>query len=358
MTAFLNSYDTIIIDEAHERSLNIDFLLGYLKLLLPKRPDLKVIITSATIDVDRFANHFANHKGVPAPVIEVSGRTYPVQVLYRPLADLDIDAKENDERQLHGIYQALQEIEQFEKEGYGHRLGDVLVFLPGERDIRETAKFLRNQNLRDTDILPLYARLSNAEQNRIFQPHGGRRVILSTNVAETSLTVPGIHYVIDPGSARISRYSVRSKVQRLPVEPISQASANQRKGRCGRVAEGICIRLYHEEDFVSRPEFTDAEILRTSLAAVILQMLKLGLGEVTRFPFVDRPDNRAINDGYKLLQELGAVDSRHCLTGVGRPLSTLPIDPRLGRMLLAGHETNALDEVLIITSAPECSGPP
>ncbi|CAM3695576.1 ATP-dependent RNA helicase HrpA [Parendozoicomonas haliclonae] len=354
---FLNGYDTIIIDEAHERSLNIDFLMGYLKLLLPKRPDLKVIITSATIDVDRFSNHFSNAKGVPAPVIEVSGRTYPVETLYRPLADLDVDAKDSDERQLQGIYQALEEIENLERDGFGHRLGDVLVFLPGERDIRETAKFLRDQKLRDTEILPLYARLSNAEQNRIFQSHAGRRVILSTNVAETSLTVPGIHYVIDPGTARISRYSVRNKVQRLPVEAVSQASANQRKGRCGRVAEGICIRLYDEQDFLGRPEFTDAEILRTNLAAVILQMLKLGLGDVTKFPFVDRPDNRAINDGYKLLQELGAVDKDHRLTRVGRHLSVLPTDPRLGRMLLAAHDTNALDEVLIIASALSVQDP-
>ncbi len=354
---FLNGYDTIIIDEAHERSLNIDFLMGYLKLLLPKRPDLKVIITSATIDIERFSKHFANSKGEPAPVIEVSGRTFPVETLYRPLADLDIDAKDSDERQLQGIYQALVEIEDLERGGIGHRLGDVLVFLPGERDIREVAKFLRDQKLRDTEILPLYARLSNAEQNRIFQPHSGRRVILSTNVAETSLTVPGIHYVIDPGTARISRYSVRSKVQRLPVEAVSQASANQRKGRCGRIAEGICIRLYDEADFYSRPEFTDAEILRTNLAAVILQMLKLGLGDVTRFPFVDRPDNRAINDGYKLLQELGAVDKEHRLTRVGRQLSALPVDPRLARMVLAAHDTNALDEVLIITSALSVQDP-
>ncbi len=359
---FLNNYDTIIIDEAHERSLNIDFLLGYLKLLLPKRPDLKLIITSATIDVDRFANHFANEKGERAQVIEVSGRTYPVEVLYRPLADLEVDAKDSDERQLQGIYQALGEIDALEREGFGHRLGDVLIFLPGERDIRETAHFLRekclrDQKLRDTEILPLYARLSNAEQNRIFQTHAGRRVILSTNVAETSLTVPGIHYVIDPGTARISRYSVRGKVQRLPIEAVSQASANQRKGRCGRVAEGICIRLYDESDFYGRPEFTDAEILRTNLAAVILQMLKLGLGDVTRFPFVDCPDNSAINDGYKLLQELGAVDQDNHLTRAGRQLATLPVDPRLGRMLLAAHDNNALDEVLIITSALSVQDP-
>ncbi|WP_281645518.1 ATP-dependent RNA helicase HrpA [Parendozoicomonas sp. Alg238-R29] len=348
---FLNGYDTLIIDEAHERSLNIDFLLGYLKLLLSKRPDLKVIITSATIDVERFSKHFVNEKGIGAPVIEVSGRTFPVETLYRPLAELEVETKDGDERQMQGIYQALEEIEDLERGGIGHRLGDVLVFLPGERDIRETAKFLRDKKLRDTEILPLYARLTNAEQNRIFQSHPGRRVILSTNVAETSLTVPGIHYVIDPGTARISRYSVRSKVQRLPVEAVSQASANQRKGRCGRVAEGICIRLYDEADFLSRPEFTDAEILRTNLAAVILQMLKLGLGDVTKFPFVDRPDNSAINDGYKLLQELGAVDKNSRLTRTGNQLSRLPIDPRIGRMILAAHDTNAVDELLIIASA-------
>ena len=349
---YLNRYDTLIIDEAHERSLNIDFLMGYLKILLPKRPDLKVIITSATIDVDRFSKHFND-----APVIEVSGRTYPVEVLYRPLADLEVDAKDGDERQMQGICQALQEIEDLERGGLGRRLGDVLVFLPGERDIRETAKFLRDQKLRNTDILPLYARLSNAEQNRIFQSHSGRRVILATNVAETSLTVPGIHYVIDPGTARISRYSVRANIQRLPVEAVSQASANQRKGRCGRVAEGICIRLYDESDFVSRPEFTDAEILRTNLAAVILQMLKLGLGDVDRFPFVDKPDNKAINDGYRLLQELGAVDKNNRLTKVGRQLAQLPLDPRIGRMLLAAHDTNALDEMLIIASALSVQDP-
>ncbi len=359
---YLNNYDTLIIDEAHERSLNIDFLMGYLKILLPRRPDLKVIITSATIDVERFSKHFSDNNGRAAPVIEVSGRTFPVEVLYRPLAELEVDAKEGDERQMQGILQALEEIEDFERGGAGQRLGDVLIFLPGERDIRETAKFLRDKisggrTLRNTEILPLYARLSNAEQNRIFQTHGGRRVILSTNVAETSLTVPGIHYVIDPGTARISRYSVRGKIQRLPVEAVSQASANQRKGRCGRVAEGICIRLYDEPDFLGRPEFTDAEILRTNLAAVILQMLKLGLGDVTRFPFVDRPDNRAINDGYKLLQELGAVDKNNTLTRVGRQLSQLPVDPRIGRMLLAAHDTQAVDELLIIASALSVQDP-
>ena len=343
---FLNRYDTLIIDEAHERSLNIDFLLGYLKLILPKRPDLKVIITSATIDVERFSKHFDN-----APVIEVSGRTYPVETLYRPLEDLELEGKEADLRLQQGILGALDEIEQIERSGKSQKLGDVLVFLSGEREIRETHKFLRDQNLRHTEVLPLYARLSAAEQNRIFQGHSGRRVILSTNVAETSLTVPGIRYVIDPGTARISRYSVRSKVQRLPVEPVSQASANQRKGRCGRVAEGICIRLYSEEDFLARPEFTDAEILRTNLAAVILQMLKMGLGDIARFPFVDAPDNKAINDGFTLLQELGAVNKERRISTIGRQLSVLPVDPRLGRMLVEANKNRALNEALIIVSA-------
>ena len=343
---FLNRYDTIIIDEAHERSLNIDFLLGYIKLILPKRPDLKVIITSATIDVDRFSKHFDN-----APVIEVSGRTYPVETFYRPLEDLELEGREADLRLQQGILGALEEIEDFERAGKGARLGDVLVFLSGEREIRETHKFLRDAKLAHTEILPLYARLSAAEQNRIFQGHSGRRVILSTNVAETSLTVPGIRYVIDPGTARISRYSVRSKVQRLPVEPVSQASANQRKGRCGRVSDGICIRLYSEEDFLARPEFTDAEILRTNLASVILQMLRMGLGDISRFPFVDSPDGKAINDGFKLLQELGAVNKERRITVVGRQLSQLPVDPRLGRMLVEANKNRALHEALIVVSA-------
>ena len=343
---FLNRYDTIIIDEAHERSLNIDFLLGYLKLLLPERPDLKVIITSATIDVERFSRHFDN-----APVIEVSGRTYPVEVNYRPLEDLELEGRDADQRLQQGIISSLREIEDLEHGRKGGHLGDVLVFLSGEREIRETAKFLRDARLTHTEILPLYARLSAAEQNRIFQSHAGRRVILSTNVAETSLTVPGIRYVIDPGTARISRYSVRSKVQRLPVEPVSQASANQRKGRCGRVAEGICFRLYSKEDFLSRSEFTDAEVLRTNLAAVILQMLRLGLGDIAAFPFVDAPDSRAINDGFKLLQELGAVNDSRRMTRVGRQLSRLPVDPRLARMLVEGDKNRALNELLIITSA-------
>ncbi|WP_252179173.1 ATP-dependent RNA helicase HrpA [Endozoicomonas sp. 4G] len=344
---FLNRYDTLIIDEAHERSLNIDFLLGYLKILLPKRPGLKLIITSATIDVERFSKHFNQ-----APVIEVSGRTYPVEVNYRPLENLELEGRDADQRVQQGILSCLRDIEQLERSGKGGRLGDVLVFLSGEREIRETNKFLKDARLAHTDILPLYARLSAAEQNRIFQPHGGgRRVILSTNVAETSLTVPGIRYVIDPGMARISRYSVRSKVQRLPIEPISQASANQRKGRCGRVAEGVCYRLYSEEDFLGRPEFTDAEILRTNLAAVILQMLRLGLGDIAAFPFVDAPDARAINDGFKLLQELGAVSEKRRMTRIGQQISRLPVDPRMARMLVAADKNHALSELLVITSA-------
>ncbi|MGB0360041.1 MAG: ATP-dependent RNA helicase HrpA, partial [Endozoicomonas sp.] len=343
---FLNHYDTLIIDEAHERSLNIDFLLGYIKLILPKRPDLKVIITSATIDVERFSKHFGD-----APVIEVTGRTYPVETLYRPLEDLELEGRDTDRRLQQGILVALEEIDGIEKSGKGKRLGDVLVFLSGEREIRETHQFLRDAKLPHTEILPLYARLSIVEQNRIFREHLGRRVILSTNVAETSLTVPGIRYVVDPGTARISRYSVRSKVQRLPIEAVSQASSNQRKGRCGRISEGICIRLYSEADFLSRPEFTDPEILRTNLAAVILQMLRMGLGDLSAFPFVDPPDSKAINDGFKLLQELGAVDNSRRLTLVGRQLGQLPIDPRLGRMLVEAHKNNALKEALIIVSA-------
>ncbi|PJE79511.1 hypothetical protein CI610_01517 [invertebrate metagenome] len=343
---FLNRYDTIIIDEAHERSLNIDFLLGYLKLILPRRPDLKLIITSATIDVERFSKHFNN-----APVIEVSGRTYPVDMYYRPLDELALSGRDADQRLQQGILSAVREIEQLERAGQGKRLGDALVFLSGERDIRETHRFLKEAKLAHTEILPLYARLSANEQNRIFQGHSGRRIILSTNVAETSLTVPGIHYVIDPGNARISRYSVRSRVQRLPIEPVSQASANQRMGRCGRVASGVCFRLYSEDDFNHRPAFTDAEILRTNLAAVILQMLRMGLGDVARFPFVDAPENKAVNDGFKLLQELGAVTDKRHLTMIGRQLGKLPVDPRLGRMVIEAHKNGSLREALIIVSA-------
>lgn len=313
---FLNQYDTIIIDEAHERSLNIDFILGYLKELLPRRPDLKVIITSATIDPERFSKHFNN-----APIIEVSGRTYPVETRYRPLSGDD----DNDRDQLEGIFEAVDEL-------CDEGLGDILIFMNGEREIRDTADALSKRNLKSTEIVPLYARLSAGEQNKIFQPHAGRRIVLATNVAETSLTVPGIKYVIDPGTARISRYSYRTKVQRLPIEPISQASANQRKGRCGRVEEGICIRLYSEEDFESRPEFTDPEILRTNLASVILQMTALGLGDIQAFPFVEAPDKRNIQDGVRLLEELGAInaeakDAKKTLNQHWSPIGSLAYRP-------------------------------
>ncbi len=341
----LMQYDTLIIDEAHERSLNIDFILGYLKQLLPKRPDLKLIITSATIDPQRFSRHFSN-----APVIEVSGRTYPVEVRYRPWQD------EEDSDPLQGLFNAVDEL-------CTEGLGDILIFMNGEREIRDTADALRKRNLRDTEILPLYSRLSNAEQNRIFSQHAGRRIVLATNVAETSLTVPGIRYVIDPGTARISRYSYKTKVQRLPIEAISQASANQRKGRCGRVAAGICIRLYSEQDFLGRPEFTDPEILRTNLASVILQMLALGLGDMSRFPFVEAPDSRHIKDGLRLLEELGAIngsiDGQHPLrlTPLGRQLARVPLDPRLARMVLAAPQFGCLEEILIITSALSIQDP-
>ncbi|ARU57369.1 ATP-dependent helicase HrpA [Oleiphilus messinensis] len=346
----LRRYETIIIDEAHERSLNIDFLLGYLKQLLPKRPDLKVIVTSATIDVERFSRFFEN-----APIIEVSGRTYPVELVYRPLTELQNDSE--DEVDLnYAIQQVVEEIIAVERE-HKQSMGDVLVFLPGEREIRDAAKHLRHCEFSHTEILPLYARLTSAEQNKIFAPHRGRRIVLSTNVAETSLTVPGIRYVIDPGIARISRYSFRSKVQRLPIEAISQASANQRKGRCGRVAEGVCFRLYSEEDFLSRSEFTDPEIVRTNLASVILQMANLRLGDVHKFPFVEKPDSRLINDGYKLLQELGAVNTRNELTDVGKKLSMLPIDPRLAKMIVHASELGAVKEVMIIASALSVQDP-
>lgn len=347
---FLNKYDTLIIDEAHERSLNIDFLLGYLNQLLPKRPDLKIIITSATIDLERFANHFSVN-GKPAPIIEVSGRTYPVETLYRP--QLDEEGDLND-----AIINAVEEILTIEKDAPSHqRGGDILVFMSGEREIREAANAIRKANFPHFDTLPLYARLSLAEQNKVFQGHRGRRIVLATNVAETSITVPGIRYVIDPGTARISRYSVRTKVQRLPIEAISQASANQRKGRCGRVAEGVCIRLYDEDDFNSRPEFTEAEILRTNLAFVILQMLQLRMGDIRDFPFVDKPDKKLINDGFKLLQELQAVNTKGELTPLGRQLSRLPVDPRLGRMVLAGVQQDCLQELLIIISALSVQDP-
>ncbi|WP_188009169.1 ATP-dependent RNA helicase HrpA [Grimontia hollisae] len=345
---YLNQYDCIIIDEAHERSLNIDFILGYLKQLLPKRPDLKLIITSATIDPERFSNHFGG-----APIIEVSGRTYPVEVRYRPLVE---DSEDTDRDQLQAIFDAVDELHE---EGPG----DILIFMNGEREIRDTADALNKRNLRDTEILPLYARLSSSEQNRVFQPHSGRRIVLATNVAETSLTVPGIKYVIDPGTARISRYSYRTKVQRLPIEPISQASANQRKGRCGRVSDGICIRLYSEEDFLSRPEFTDPEILRTNLASVILQMTAIGLGDIAAFPFVQPPDSRNISDGVRLLEELGALkeskkgDDQKRLTDIGRSLARLPIDPRLARMVLEAGRLGALNEVMVIASALSIQDP-
>ncbi|EPC00474.1 RNA helicase [Litchfieldella anticariensis FP35 = DSM 16096] len=346
----LSRYEAIIIDEAHERSLNIDFLLGYLKRLIVRRPDLKIIITSATIDVDRFSNHFASPPGKPAPVVQVSGRTYPVDVHYRPL--LREEADEEDRTLQEGILHAVEEIETIEREKrWFHGPRDVLIFLPGEREIRETADTLRRADLKQTEILPLYARLSSAEQNRVFQAHSGRRIVLSTNVAETSLTVPGIRYVIDPGLVRISRYSYRAKVQRLPIEPVSQASADQRKGRCGRVAEGVCIRLYSEEDYLSRPEYTEPEIQRTNLASVILSMLSLKLGDIEDFPFVDAPDSRFIKDGFRLLFELGAVDERQSLTATGRRLARLPIDPRLARMVLAGATSGCLREVLIVVSA-------
>ncbi|MFD0136550.1 ATP-dependent RNA helicase HrpA [Streptomyces sp. NPDC093675] len=344
----LRGYDTIIIDEAHERSLNIDFLLGYLAQLLPRRPDLKVVITSATIDPERFSRHFGD-----APIVEVSGRTYPVEVRYRPL--LEEDSEDADRDQITAITDAVEELM---TEGQG----DILVFLSGEREIRDTADALTRKQYRFTEILPLYARLSHAEQHRVFQPHTGRRIVLATNVAETSLTVPGIKYVIDPGFARISRYSHRTKVQRLPIEPVSQASANQRKGRCGRTSDGICIRLYSEEDFLARPEFTDAEILRTNLASVILQMTAAGLGDIEKFPFIDPPDHRNIRDGVQLLQELSALDPaqkdpRKRLTETGRKLAQLPVDPRLARMVLEADKNGCVREVMVIAAALSIQDP-
>ncbi|GGR69567.1 MULTISPECIES: ATP-dependent RNA helicase HrpA [Streptomyces] len=344
----LRAYDTIIIDEAHERSLNIDFLLGYLAQLLPRRPDLKVVITSATIDPERFSRHFGD-----APIIEVSGRTYPVEVRYRPL--LEEESEDADRDQITAITDAVEEL-------MAEGPGDILVFLSGEREIRDTADALEKKKYRFTEVLPLYARLSHAEQHRVFQQHTGRRIVLATNVAETSLTVPGIKYVIDPGFARISRYSHRTKVQRLPIEPISQASANQRKGRCGRTSDGICIRLYSEEDFLARPEFTDAEILRTNLASVILQMTAAGLGDIEKFPFIDPPDHRNIRDGVQLLQELGALDPaqkdpRKRLTDTGRKLAQLPVDPRLARMVLEADKNGCVREVMVIAAALSIQDP-
>ena len=369
----LLKYDTIIIDEAHERSLNIDFILGYLKKILVKRPDLKLIITSATIDPQRFAKHFSNKNGVPAPIIEVSGRTFPVEMRYRPLNDRVVNDDDDQSPQevdiISGILSAVDELSDCGN-------GDILVFLNGEREIRDTAAALIKANLRHTNILPLYARLTVSEQNQIFKPHSGRNIVLATNVAETSLTVPGIKYVIDPGTARISRYSYRTKVQRLPIEAISQASANQRSGRCGRVSEGICIRLYSEDDYKSRAEFTDPEILRTNLATVILQMHALDLGDIANFPFVEAPDNRNITDGVRLLEEIAAVESKELpttvsknepkgkqttpstqLTKSGRLLAKFPIDPRLAKMVITAIEFGCIEQILIIVSALSIQDP-
>jgi ATP-dependent helicase HrpA len=364
----LRRYDTIIIDEAHERSLNIDFILGYLRQLLPRRPDLKVIITSATIDPQRFAEHFADPAtGEPAPIIEVSGRTFPVEIRYRPLVDPDRpEAEERD--MVTGVCEAVEELW---TERHAGTSSDILVFFSGEREIRDAADALNGMKLPVTEVVPLYGRLSAAEQHRVFSPHTGRRIVLATNVAETSLTVPGIRYVIDTGTARISRYSQRTKVQRLPIEPVSQASANQRSGRCGRVSDGIAIRLYSEDDYDSRPEFTDPEILRTNLASVILQMTSLGLGDIARFPFVDPPDSRQITDGVRLLEELQAFAPEddepapargrrrpgRRLTAYGRTIATLPIDPRHARMVIEADKRGVLREVLVIVAALSIQDP-
>ncbi|MFU8873751.1 ATP-dependent RNA helicase HrpA [Micromonospora sp. SL4-19] len=362
----LRQYDTLIIDEAHERSLNIDFILGYLRQLLPRRPDLKVVITSATIETDRFARHFADAEGNPAPIVEVSGRTYPVEVRYRPLVEVT-EAEEEDEADDENVRDQIQAIGDAVEELAAEGPGDILVFLSGEREIRDTAEALgklveKKRSLLGSEILPLYARLSTAEQHRVFAPHTRRRVVLATNVAETSLTVPGIKYVVDPGTARISRYSSRLKVQRLPIEPVSQASANQRKGRCGRTSDGICVRLYDERDFDSRPEFTDPEILRTNLASVILQMTSIGLGDIAAFPFIDPPDRRNITDGVNLLHELGALDPTepdpaNRLTLLGRRLAQLPVDPRLARMVLEGERNGCATEVIVIAAALSIQDP-
>ena len=343
---FLNKYDTIIIDEAHERSLNIDFLLGYLKRLLPKRPDLKVIITSATIDPESFAAHFADADGNPAPIIEVSGRTYPVEIRYRPL-EFEAGGKVVDQDPLDGLTEAIEELMH---EGDG----DILCFFPGERDIRDAMEAIEGKKWKNVEVTPLFGRLSNQEQHRVFSEHRGRRIVLATNIAETSLTVPGIRYVVDTGTARISRYSTRTKVQRLPIEPISQASANQRSGRCGRVADGIAIRLYSEQDFESRPEFTDPEILRTNLASVILQMVSLKLGDIEQFPFIQPPEHKAIRDGLNLLHELDALHDKQdkpTLTATGRDLARIPLDPRMARMLIEANTNGCLDDVMVIVAA-------
>ncbi|BAN01515.1 ATP-dependent RNA helicase HrpA [Ilumatobacter coccineus] len=349
----LSRYDTLIIDEAHERSLNIDFILGYLKQLLPRRRDLKVIVTSATIDTERFAEHFASDDGEPAPIVTVSGRTFPVETRYRPFGADNPDDEHDRRDQVDAIVDACKELK---SEGDG----DVLVFLSGEREIHDAADALKRLDEPSLEVLPLYARLSSQEQQRIWKPHAGRRIVLSTNVAETSITVPGVRYVIDAGTARISRYSRRLKVQRLPIEEVSKASANQRAGRCGRVAPGICIRLYSEENFEERPDFTEPEILRTNLGSVILQMANIGLGDIARFPFVEPPDHRSIRDGEMLLDELGAIRTRPSpsgdgntvrLTKIGQRLARLPVDPRLARMVIEAERLNCVREVLIIVSA-------
>ncbi|MCE2918117.1 MAG: ATP-dependent RNA helicase HrpA, partial [Rubrivivax sp.] len=343
----LRAYDTLIVDEAHERSLNIDFLLGYLKSLLPRRPDLKVVITSATIDAERFAQHFKAPDGSLAPVIQVSGRLFPVEQRWRPFEEKkDFDLGD-------AIVNAVDELW-----AGPHRVGadDILVFLPGEREIRDCTETLRRHLAQRAkggpmpEVLPLFARLSQAEQEKVFQPHGQRRIVLATNVAETSLTVPGIRYVVDSGQARVKRYSWRNKVEMLQVEGISQAAASQRAGRCGRVADGICIRLYSEDEFAGRPRFTDPEILRSSLAGVILRMKSLNLGAVDEFPFVEPPPRKAIADGYALLAELGAVDDDLNLTALGEKLARLPLDPRVGRMILEARDGQALAEVLVIAA--------
>ncbi len=340
---YLNQYDTLIIDEAHERSLNIDFILGYLKQLLPKRPDLKVIITSATIDVTRFSEHFND-----APIIEVSGRSWPVDILYRPIGDEESD-EESPGRE-GAMLDAIRELTSFD-------MGDILIFLEGEGEIHETDKFLRKQNLADTDIFPLYARLSSSRQNKIFAPHKRRHIVLATNIAETSLTIPDIRYVIDTGMARISRYSYRSKVQRLPIEKVSMAAANQRKGRCGRTSEGICIRLYSEEDYLSRSEYTQPEILRTNLASVILQMKALNIGKIEDFPFINPPEKKLINDGMRVLQEINALDKQDKLTSIGRNIARFPLDPRHARLLIAANDFNCLNEILIIVAVLSIQSP-